>query len=99
MKVVTVILALLTLVLSVSPCCISDNCATEVKTEQADHPEDAADACSPFYSCSSCIGFTLADTTAETASLITPTHNLFAEFGQRHIPQFYHSIWQPPRLS
>ncbi|WP_139307907.1 DUF6660 family protein [Pontibacter flavimaris] len=99
MKVVTVILALLTMVLSVSPCCASDNCATEVSTGQTDRHEDEANACSPFYSCSSCIGFTLAATTMEAASLISPKHSLFAEFRQGHVPQFYHTIWQPPRLS
>ncbi|WP_394333085.1 DUF6660 family protein [Pontibacter chinhatensis] len=98
MKVLTIILALLVVMLSVSPCCITDNCATEVKTEQADSHEDEADVCSPFYSCSSCLGFTLTDFTAKPASPSTPSHSLFAEFRQGFFPQYYHSIWQPPRL-
>ncbi|MBF8962159.1 hypothetical protein I0P70_02780 [Pontibacter sp. FD36] len=90
---------MLIVTLSVSPCCITDNCATEVKTEKTDSNEDEADVCSPFYSCSSCIGFTLTCFTAEPVSLSTPSHNLFTEYRQEFFHKYYHSIWQPPKLS
>ncbi|GAA4429309.1 hypothetical protein GCM10023188_14500 [Pontibacter saemangeumensis] len=96
MKVITVILALFVVALSVLPCCMTDNCTGgEVMTEQSDSHD--ADACSPFYSCSACPGFTVSGFTIGQASPILYSNSLFADYRQSLYTQFHHSIWQPPK--
>jgi hypothetical protein len=99
-KVLTVILALLVIALSVMPCCFEDACATdEVLTEQTDSHESDAQACSPFYSCASCFGFTVSDFTVDRIIPLTHTAKPIAFFKQGYMPPFPHAIWQPPKIS
>jgi hypothetical protein len=66
MKLPALILALITLILSVSPCCgDDDHCAGNSSIDECEHsdkerePCDEQGLCSPFYSCGSCTGFAL----------------------------------------
>ncbi|MCC9166359.1 DUF6660 family protein [Pontibacter harenae] len=100
MKVLTVILAILVVALSVSPCCLTENCSDdEVKTEGTDNHAKDVDVCSPFYSCSACIGFTVSSHSFEpvTVALLLDNYNL-ADYQQRFFSQFHHAIWQPPKV-
>ncbi|WP_367615749.1 DUF6660 family protein [Pontibacter vulgaris] len=100
MKVLTIILALLVVTLSVSPCCITDGCASDdAKTEQSENHKEDSDICSPFYSCSTCIGFTFSDYSVEPATFFQHKTIHFADYRQSMFPPFYNSFWQPPRLS
>ncbi|WP_317168203.1 DUF6660 family protein [Pontibacter pamirensis] len=101
MKILTIICALLVVTLSVMPCCLTDNCASEeMMTEQADSHEKDTDACSPFYSCSTCIGFTVSDfSVAPVTPLLSHSGHHFATYRQSFFTQFHHAIWQPPKLS
>ncbi|SDM49867.1 hypothetical protein SAMN05421823_11486 [Catalinimonas alkaloidigena] len=63
MKPITLFLALLSLLLSLSPCCgdesgCEDAWTSEENTAQHEH-ERVPHACSPFYTCGVCAGFTL----------------------------------------
>lgn len=100
MKFLTVILALLVIVLSVMPCCFEDACATdEVLTEQTDSHDIDAEACSPFYSCAACIGFTVSDFAVERTIPVTYITKPIAIFKQDYLTPFPHAIWQPPKVS
>ena len=64
MKILAFLLAMMTLLLSVTPCCDEEsNCMGEMKTECAEHcdaDQDTRNAdppSSPFYACGTCLGF------------------------------------------
>lgn len=99
-KVLTVILALLVVVLSVAPCCVNDNCTNEeVTAGQRDSHKKDVELCSPFYSCSSCIGFTWTHHhVEEPATLLSQGIIHFAEYKQSSFIPYHHAIWQPPKV-
>ncbi|MFT2008686.1 DUF6660 family protein [Pontibacter sp. 13R65] len=100
MKVIPIILALLVTVLSVMPCCISENCEIDsIKTEHTDDHSPKAELCSPFYSCSACIGFTLLNCFLDPANFQLNLKPQFAEYKPNSFPQIYLSFWQPPKLT
>ncbi|RNI27359.1 hypothetical protein EFA69_14555 [Rufibacter immobilis] len=97
-RLFSIILVLLVITLSVSPCCATDNCAKEIaKTQQTDNSKEEMGLCSPFFSCSVCTGFTLPDLIFGDHLLIPQFHEYSAFYKQSMFPQFFHSIWQPPK--
>ncbi|MFD2068901.1 DUF6660 family protein [Pontibacter silvestris] len=101
MKVLTIILIILVVALSVLPCCMAGSCSdNEVKTEQTDNHDNGVDTCSPFYSCATCVGFTVSSSSLESVQPFRLfKSSYFAHYKQRTFTQYYHPIWQPPKIS
>jgi hypothetical protein len=103
-KIVSLILAFFILALSSQGCCDDDNCEEEgslAQTEQKHHNDNCDGACSPFFSCGTCIGFTFPNT-----AFYIPENNIDlieASLVSTYIPQlrsqFNPAIWQPPKIS
>jgi len=85
MKLFPFFIAMLILLLAVQPCCAGDEACDEIKAEQTENRHSEQDCgnelpCSPFYSCGSCLGFSIQKQHIEQlASFITPkfTHSTF----------------------
>jgi hypothetical protein len=98
-KLLTLLLSLFVLTLSSVPCCALEN-------SEADHPihensqneDDCGQACSPFYTCGTCVGFTPHYPDELFADYLRPIqhHSIYPPF---ELPQTAGSIWQPPQLS
>ncbi|MBL7733086.1 MAG: hypothetical protein JNM88_18085 [Chitinophagaceae bacterium] len=100
MKIISCILALYILVLSVTPCCIFDNCAEDEIDMSTSHPGEEEDCgnCSPFFSCEGC---------AAAVTTFTPPVFCFTNPEQSPVYIFHPApplmeteddFWQPPRL-
>ena len=98
-KFFAVILLLLVSVATFTPCCLFDDCANEQPLTRKDTKEKSEGACSPFFSCSTCSGFTWTPTTIQLpeppAKKITHYERVFTD----HIQVVYTSFWQPPRAA
>ncbi|MHA6250276.1 hypothetical protein ACXYMU_20240 [Pontibacter sp. CAU 1760] len=93
-------LAVLVAVLSVMPCCADAGCdVAEVATEQRDSHEDGAAACSPFYSCAACVGFTIANPQIGLASFLIKPVSQVPAYTLYLIPHPLYAIWQPPKIA
>jgi hypothetical protein len=97
-KLLTLLLSLFVLTLSSVPCCALEN-------SEADHPihensrndDGCGQACSPFYTCGTCVGFTPNLHWGELFAdyLRDIQHNsIYPSF---ELPQTSASIWQPPQ--
>lgn len=80
---------------------MDDNCQEEkAQTENSESSE--SDGCSPFFVCSTCIGFTISETpltfTNESQLVINHEPKKYPEYTQHFYSQFCSSIWQPPKL-
>lgn len=86
--------------LSTMPCCPDEGCSMgEVTTEQSDSHTDKTEACSPFYSCAACVGFTISGFYAGPVTLsIKPSSHVTA-YAQHLFPQPMYAIWQPPKIA
>ncbi|MEN2490333.1 DUF6660 family protein [Flavobacterium sp. B11] len=111
MKTLVTILSLIVLLLSTVPCSafskhtecgVEKNCEKNCKDESHDCGNECNGKCSPFYSCGTCIGFTinfnsviinkkLEFTLIEVSQ--TPSYNKFVD------SSFICKIWQPPKIS
>jgi hypothetical protein len=100
MKMFAFVMAIMVLVLSVTPCADAKAFAKDVKTEiKQDHPEgqNHNDACSPFCQCACCAGFSINHKipgfTSITAFISKPiSHYLPSTIFEIALP-----IWQPPQ--
>ncbi len=64
MKALAFLLAFMTLILSVTPCCVGEShCVEEMAIECTEHSDAEQDTphpnppCSPYYACGNCLGF------------------------------------------
>lgn len=89
------------IMLSAVPCCAGDNCNNDFKTEQSDKHKETTDcnACSPFFSCGSCTGFTFQLSRYSLTPVVLLSQGNFPVFEQHFYSQFCLNIWQPPKLS
>lgn len=107
MKYIAIILASVTLFLSLIPC--SDGAdktgiyAIEkamTHSDSGDHQEDQhQDGCTPFCTCNCCASG--AALLFNTYQIISPTFFTVKNtllFDQSGLSQFNHSIWQPPKI-
>lgn len=98
MKGLSVILAVLVAVLSVMPCCVDKGCdVTEVATEQRDNHAEEAAACSPFYSCAACVGFTIAGSFVGPVTFLIKPISQAPAYTLYLLPHPLYTIWQPPK--
>lgn len=105
MKFLSVILALFVFVQSLSPCCSDDNCMDNnqtVKTEQTsnhEHDGDCEKNCSPFFVCGTCAGFIFPTVSFTLTSSVILFTKQISIYNQSTLSNFFHSIWQPPKIS
>ncbi len=102
MKVLLGCLALLALLLSVTPCCgfTCEEEHTVCNNEQEDAKnQDDCDNCSPFYVCGSCTGFTFPKlfTVKITPTLHSP-RNIIVSPSLLLVATFTHKLLKPPRF-
>lgn len=99
-KLFALLLSTIVLTLTSVPCCaLENNEADHYVQENSQNDDDCYENCSPFYTCGTCVGFTITDYSAETfAVYIRPIqHNsIYHPF---ELTQIVPSIWQPPQLS
>ncbi|MBQ4915338.1 hypothetical protein J8L85_12870 [Maribacter sp. MMG018] len=106
MKLVSVILSIYIMVLTVRPCCQDNYCGDKAscQLEQADDHQDNhksdehKGACSPFYTCGKCVGFTFS---MPHFSLIPQTGlfvNLVSTYNRTFRSVFQMTILQPPQI-
>ena len=100
MKVLALFLALITLLLSMTPCCDEDShCMEETATECAEHSDtDQDDAdhdrpSSPFYACGSCFGFVYQQASSFVSCCLSFIEQDFNSF---YTESFYGSHLHPP---
>jgi len=99
MKLVCLVLAVLVLALSLTPCCgLGDGCDDRTEQGAGTHNKACAANCSPFFACGSCSGFSVyAQSTDLFISPPTapapPEPHYTASLAKLSMP-----IWQPPQL-
>lgn len=106
LKTLAIILSLIVTMMSSLPCCLYDNCPgdkehAEQTTGHEEHQEEAG-RCTPFCVCATC------SVPLSQISRFEPVWELpfviesktrFLILEQRLSPSFFHSFWQPPKLS
>jgi hypothetical protein len=97
-KWLTFILLLIALTGTFFPCCLVDECnEKELVTSQKESKQQPEGACSPFFACATCPGFT------EMSKPIQVVHPVFEKpvYYQStltfNLPTYSPSFWQPPR--
>jgi hypothetical protein len=98
-KIASLILSLVVLLLSITPCCSEDRCDDEKLSETTEGHTEEFSVCSPFLTCGTCVGFTFQN---EAYKFKTVPVNI----RKHQIPnsEFYidcqdSKIWQPPKIS
>ena len=95
------LLLLITMAGSLIPCCEVDDCAADQTITQQDTtiPDNSEEGtCSPFYSCTSCTGFTqLAKPVVLPEAMDENSVHHAGRYNMR-ITSFAAAFWQPPRL-
>ena len=105
MKIWVTLLSIVVLFLSTVPCSAfskHSECNVEKNCKNDSHDCECNGKCSPFYSCGTCIGFTITQT-----SVIISEKKEFATnemLGPIFYDKFVNSsftckIWQPPKIS
>lgn len=107
-KYLSLILSIYILVLTVRPCCDDNKCADDPhQTERLvnnhnpdDHhqDEDHRNACSPFYTCGSCTGFTFTSLNFSLSPETVLVQNNVSTYHHTFFSEFYIAIWQPPKI-
>ena len=101
MKFFALILTIYVLLLSSISFCWEENCNEDVIENSAGSEQEQSDdpsTCSPFFSCGTCVGFTLTvgldikDDFCFIDSHYTPYQDIYFDC----VPM---KIWQPPKLS
>ena len=104
-KTLSLILLLYVLQVSSDPCCENDLCASIIhstKTEQTNNHQESNDnegACSPFFTCGNCTGFSFP---ISSFSLIVQSNivgTLISNNQSSFSSEILCSIWQPPKFS
>ena len=104
MKVLALLLALMTLLLSVTPCCDGEShCMEEMATECAEHSDAGHDTpdpdppSSPFYACGSCLGFVYQQTPSLIFCLLSFAEQDFNSFYSENLSGSHlHPPKKPP---
>ncbi len=103
MKLFCYLLALLIVLLSLTPCCAEDDCCNEdrgcTQIPADHHEEESANSCSPFMVCGSCTGCVIIADNAELNSDPEITNNQNTPYIQFYLGNYNLKFWQPPKLS
>jgi hypothetical protein len=95
-NLVIIILSLVVLAGSFTPCCPTDNCRDEVNASSQNQDEEKG-SCSPFSACASCCGFVQL---AKQVSLPIPQPERpihYQRLATFFASTYYFSFFQPPR--
>ena len=103
MKTLVLLLSIIVLVLSIAPCSACDKdksiCEKDCK-ETSKHCDNNCKACSPFYSCGTCIGFvfpySISINLPKEGSKISLKEIVYQDV---FISSFANTIWQPPKIA
>ncbi|OXA92067.1 DUF6660 family protein [Flavobacterium hercynium] len=107
MKILVTILSFIVLLLSTVPCSAftkHSKCSVEKNCENDSHDcgKECNGKCSPFYSCGTCVGFTI----NSNSVIITEKLEFIIEEAQQTLSynkfvdsSFFCKIWQPPKTS
>ncbi len=105
MKIFVYLLSVYVMVLSLMPCLDSYTCEDEKASVSIsgnhDHSKDEGDLCSPFCICSCCgvsfLGVNIPVFFSQSIKVMEPRGNVpyYSAFNS----YYYHSFWQPPKLS
>jgi hypothetical protein len=106
LKVVAFILSAYLLFLFAVPCCSFDNCSEEKTAQTQGHESGDGSApadrdcgsCSPFFTCTSCSGFTVATTELNSDLIPLSSNNQYADYIVSLMPDVDYDFWQPPKL-
>ena len=95
-------MAVIVLVMSVMPCTDDVNAMCKVKTEfkKATHQQDnpISKVCSPFYRCSSCVGFTISHFPSSSLEITATVNKQINSFLPSEVIDITLPVWQPPQL-
>jgi len=99
MKVIAFILSAYLVFLFAVPCCSFDNCPEEIEMQQANHQNEDADcgSCSPFFTCTSCSGFTVSPV-LNPELIIFFSNNQYSAYIVSSMPDVDYDFWQPPKI-
>jgi len=100
LKVVAFILSAYLFFLFAVPCCLFDNCPEEKTAQTQEHEKGDGDCgtCSPFFTCTSCSGFTI-DISELNSDLISfSPNNPYADYIVSSMPEIDYDFWQPPKI-
>ena len=100
MKVIAFILSAYLLFLFSVPCCSFDNCPEDktVQTEEHEKGDGDCGTCSPFFTCTSCSGFTVTVSEIDHSLLSFSSNNQYSDYIISSIPEVDYDFWQPPKL-
>jgi len=104
-KFIALILSVIVLVLTATPCCAFDGSERHlhqtVQTEKhasGEQDDDCCKDCSPFYVCGTCIGFTVARQQVITFAIQPKRVQHVTVYIPVRLPSVPITIWQPPKL-
>lgn len=99
-KWLVLILLITTTVGTFVPCCLVDNCNQEeaANTQTENRPKQEG-ACSPFFACVTCSGFTHMSKPVQISELVKEKQVHYETLIVFNPSTYTSSFWQPPRLS
>ena len=100
MKVIAFILSAYLLFLFAVPCCSFDNCSEEkiAQTQQHEKGDGDCGACSPFFTCTGCSGFTITSSEIDPGLISFSFTRQYSDYIVSPIPETDHDFWQPPKI-
>jgi hypothetical protein len=114
MKILSILLALLTLSLSSSPCCVPDLsiheqenltcveqsscCATHDEESEGEESEERCDNCSPFYTCGMGGGCTLSYFDSFSILSAYFENQYMSLNASKFDSEYQQAMWQPPKF-
>ncbi|MEJ6982257.1 DUF6660 family protein [Pedobacter sp. P351] len=99
MKIACLLLSLYVLLLANVPCSILDNCKDTIETSRNNTPDtNGCKHCSPFFSCSTCAGFTFSSSCCLVEIARIESTSKFYIFNQSFSNAYFDEIWQPPQI-
>ncbi|MEI6949897.1 hypothetical protein V9K67_22110 [Paraflavisolibacter sp. H34] len=98
-KLVAILLLVIMALTMFAQCCTEDNCCLVKPSASASHCSDGDEdgACSPFSSCSTCLGFIPEVHTVALPEPPSPALRHYSPEGVPALPTTEDSFWQPPR--
>ena len=103
MKFISLILALMVVVLSTTPCFAEDKCLEQTfETSNNQHQNDNdcnKSCCSPFFNCNTCTGFVLTNFHFSIEHSVKEPQRKLGTMPTPPISDFPYSIWHPPQLA
>lgn len=82
------------------PCCIDDDCNHNQKQTQTENRHhDDCNNCSPFILCGQCVGFIIPYSGCQINTPQILVNAFFDEYIQLYFPQYFSSLWLPPKIA